>query len=630
MKSLTVPKAITTSVGLALVHKDTSTSDLEKAMQRLRPGEMHKLETLCHNEGLISLKLKHLDAQVAQRISVASVENAGAHYKSGQDVKSGIDYLRYFQDRWITRTLIMAPNLRTICLSEEKYSFTPDLFKNATRSQRITTSSASIAHLRTANEMLSDQQFSRSSLVGTGQGKVVASTFISKNVHKLSIRRPLQLVLDSEHHLVSCTCANPQESLCTCNYHAVPILATFDSDGLASTEKLSSIKQRKGEAECAQLDWIVYYAASLVPGEVMLSIVTSADIDSVVLHLFALSDHFPRNENGTFKNDVYVMLQKTGHFDLYNITGMLMVLEKAFHSRAIGKNLAMILCLGGNDFIPKFHSISHLKVTQLFLSQSRYRDGLFSLNESNVTNHDILEDFVKELYCPKSFDVNLLNYEEVRQLSIKPTKAFKKVNDMVNFNFIDGQADLRHPKLWLPPAACVHNLARYDAMFDYMAGLGRHDARLPDFKTTCLTKAADHTTYDLGPEAMVGSLKDLLVLNVKDLLTRQKKVRSKRSLVLTPQKDISSKRKPVATSTPRKRVTVPSALTFLKIKGKGRPIHLKIPTLYPLAQCCHKGASSTCRSNLFGILSYCAHYRFFSNCKQSCETFHYKITSVIT
>jgi hypothetical protein len=384
MKSLTVPKAVIACVGMALLHRDRSTSDLENAIQSLRPGEIGKLVTLCHNEGLVRLKSKHLDPEVAQRISVVSIENAGAHFKTGQDVKSGADFLRHFQDRWITRTVTMAPNLRTICLSEEKYNFTPDLFKGATRSQRVTSTSASIAHLRTEDEILSEQQFSRSSVVGTGQGKVVASTFISKNVHKLSIRRPLQLVLDSEHHLVACSCENPEQQSCTCDHHATPLLATFDKDGLASTETLSSIKQRKGEAECAQLDWIVHYAKSLAPGEVMLSIVTSADIDSVVLHLFALTDHFPRKGDGTFKNDVYVLLQKTGHFDVYNITGILMVLEKAFDSRAIGKKLAMILCIGGNDFIPKFHSISHLKVTQLFLSVPKYRDGLFSLAEGNV------------------------------------------------------------------------------------------------------------------------------------------------------------------------------------------------------------------------------------------------------
>ena len=510
MKSITIPKAVVACVGLAFIHKDSATSILEKAIKNLQPRDIGKLKILCHNEGLAWLKKKHLAPEVAKHVSVVTIENAGAHYKSGKDVKSGTDFLRHFEDRWITRTVTMAPNVHTICLSEEKYNFTPDLFKQATRHQRVTTTSASIAHLRTDNEMLSEQQFSRASVVSTGRGKVVASTFIAKNVHKLSIKRPLQLVLDSENKLAACTCDKQKLSTCVCDHHATPILATFDTAGLSRTETLSAIKQRKGEAECAQLDWVVHYSRSLSPGEVMLSLVTSADIDSVVLHMFALADQFPRNEDGTFKNDVYVMLQKAGHFDVYNITGMLAVLEKAFHSQTIGKKLAMILCFGGNDFIPKFQNITHLKVTQLFLSKSKYLDGLFSLDANDVTNPDILEDFVKELYCPKKFDVDKLTYEEVRQLSINPIKASKKVSDIMTFNFTDGQTDLRSPKLWLPPASCVRKLSTlYYAMFRYMAGLGCHEARLPNFKNTCLVKAGEDSTYDLGPEAMVSSLKDL-------------------------------------------------------------------------------------------------------------------------
>ena len=410
--------------------------------------------------------------------------------------------------------------------------------------------------------MLSEQQFSRASVVSTGRGKVVASTYIAKNVQKLSIRKPLQLVLDSEHYLVPCTCDKQDQSACVCNHHAAPVLATFDTDGFSRTETLYAIKQRKGEAECAQVDWIVHYSTSLAPGEVMLSLVTSADIDAVVLHMFALADHFPRNEDGTFKNDVYVMLQKAGHFDVYNITGMLTVLEKAFHSKSIRKKLAMILCFGGNDFIPKFQNITHLKVTQLFLSKSKYRDGLFSLDVDNVTDQDILEDFVKELYCPKRLDVEKLSYEEVRQLSINPKKASKKVSDIMTFTFTDGQIDLRLPKLWLPPASCVRKLSTlYDAMFRYMAGLGCHEARLPNFKNTCLVSTGEDTTYDLGPEAMVSSLKDLLVHDVEDLHRRKKKS-TKRSLELTPQKDLSRKRKPVATSTPRKQVTMSDTFQY--------------------------------------------------------------------
>ena len=65
MKALTVVKAAIACVGLALLHRDTSTSDVDKAIQSLRPGEVLKLETLCHSERLISLKLKHLNGRIS-------------------------------------------------------------------------------------------------------------------------------------------------------------------------------------------------------------------------------------------------------------------------------------------------------------------------------------------------------------------------------------------------------------------------------------------------------------------------------------------------------------------------------------------------------------------------------------
>jgi hypothetical protein len=40
------------------------------------------------------------------------------------------------------------------------------------------------------------------------------------------------------------------------------------------------------------------------------AVVTSADIDSIAIHLFSISFYWARKENGKFKNKVYVLLQK--------------------------------------------------------------------------------------------------------------------------------------------------------------------------------------------------------------------------------------------------------------------------------------------------------------------------------
>ena len=77
---------------------------------------------------------------------------------------------------------------------------------------------------------------------------------------------------------------------------------------IKSQERLSTVHQRKGEAELAQLDWVVESLSDLKEGESVVSYVTSGDIDAVTAHLFTASLRFPRKEDGTFQSDVYVIL----------------------------------------------------------------------------------------------------------------------------------------------------------------------------------------------------------------------------------------------------------------------------------------------------------------------------------
>ena len=61
----------------------------------------------------------------------------------------------------------------------------------------------------------------------------------------------------------------------------------------------------------------------------IVAVVTSADIDSIAIHLFSISFYWARKENGKFKNKVYVLLQKQKP-ELYNITGIIELLEERF------------------------------------------------------------------------------------------------------------------------------------------------------------------------------------------------------------------------------------------------------------------------------------------------------------
>ena len=53
------------------------------------------------------------------------------------------------------------------------------------------------------------------------------------------------------------------------------------------------MSNKKGEAEMAQVDWLVECVDDLSEGDAVLSVVSSGDIDAVVIHLFVLSYMWP-------------------------------------------------------------------------------------------------------------------------------------------------------------------------------------------------------------------------------------------------------------------------------------------------------------------------------------------------
>ena len=208
----------------------------------------------------------------------------------------------------------------------------------------------------------------------------------------------------------------------------------------------------------------------------------------------------------------------------------------------------MIIAMGGNDFLPKFQQITHLKVLQQFLASPVYKEQLFKKDGSNLRAVDkkIFTEFMKDLYCPSSLCSEHLTFQEVRQLTIKPptSKTQTRIDNTITFTFSDGQADLRQPRLWLPPKACLERLCSlYDAMLEYFAGLGKHDASLPNFHLTCIDTKQRDTANVLGKESHVGSLKDLLAIDDKKLQIQKKQAQaSKRALESTPKKQSTSKR----------------------------------------------------------------------------------------
>ena len=376
-------------------------------------------------------------------VTFATMEFAGIKFKTGH-CTSGQQYLQYTESV-IRKALKQFPQVSKLIICEEKYSHTPDDFKCATRLQRQSSTKISIEHLKDAQSVLSDSKFNKDVLTKTSEGKALISNYLAENIDKLSFNKELCLVVDSEHVTENCPCTVP----CACRPPAIPISKTFhESVPAEKAVKLSNIRQYKGKAEMSQVDWLIQEAEKLKPGEAAASIVTSGDIDSVYIHLFALSLHWPRDTQNKFCNPVYIILHKPdSKNDIYNVTFMLELFESAFADKMVGVKLALALCIGGNDYIPKFQQISHKTVVQQLLAP-KYRTMLYSsLSASNIVlDASCFVCFVKELYCPRKFadTAESISYETIRAISIGK-KAANSPTGYVT----------RDAKLWLPPESAI-------------------------------------------------------------------------------------------------------------------------------------------------------------------------------
>ena len=226
--------------------------------------------------------------------------------------------------------------------------------------------------MKTSSEILNSEKFHKDALPTTTEGKSLISKYLASNVSKLMIKKDMILDVDSELNMPSCHCVNSQS--CSCDIYSTPIRAFFSQHkSFVDIQKLTSIRQKKGEAEMSQFEWLIGSVSEFKQGENVASIVTSVDIDSVVIHLFGVSCLWPRNSDGSFKNDVYVILFKPGKtMDIYNITRILSYLESRYDDSHIGMKVALTLCLGGNDFIPKLNMISHTKIMKTVVTKCNF------------------------------------------------------------------------------------------------------------------------------------------------------------------------------------------------------------------------------------------------------------------
>ncbi|CAG2250908.1 PCF11 [Mytilus edulis] len=267
------------------------------------------------------------------------------------------------------------------------------------------------------------------------------------------------------------------------------------------------------------------------------SILTSGDIDAVTIHMFALCHLWPRNDDNTYKHPVYIILQKPGStMDVYNVTAILQLLERRWNDRYIGIKIAIFLCLGGNDFLPKFYNLSHLNVVSTIVATDHIFQNLVRAEENemdqqtflNVTfSQESYRELIELLYCPKTLDSTMLSFEEIRQLTVKAPTA--KISDPP-----------RNYALWMPAASVLNKLSlNINCLIKYYISAGQHTAFLPNFlQDGCLLKlSSGEIEYNLGSEASVDSESEILIYPPKELASKLKNCQLKERNRLTKKAD---------------------------------------------------------------------------------------------
>ena len=149
-----------------------------------------------------------------------------------------------------------------------------------------------------------------------------------------------------------------------------------------------------------------------------------------ILHMFTLSYLWPRDCDDEFKHEVFLLLVKPTTKDLYNITAIIRLLEKTYKDKHTMLKMAIYLCIGGYDFIPKFYQITHKSFVERILMSKNVRSVPIQITMGDEQdcriqiNKELYKELIKEIYCPKYLCPSPFTFDEVRQMSLQlPQKS---------------------------------------------------------------------------------------------------------------------------------------------------------------------------------------------------------------
>ena len=93
----------------------------------------------------MALNLSYLPRSVTNSMKVCTIEFAGMKFKTGS-IKSGQEYLEGVE-KMLNGLIGKSSNLSKIVICEEKYGYTPDVFKASTREQHKSKTQNDVNHL---------------------------------------------------------------------------------------------------------------------------------------------------------------------------------------------------------------------------------------------------------------------------------------------------------------------------------------------------------------------------------------------------------------------------------------------------------------------------------------------------
>ena len=201
-------------------------------------------------------------------------------------------------------------------------------------------------------------------------------------------------------------------------------------------------------------------------------------------------------------------------------------------------NIAVVLCMGGNDYLPNFHSFTHSKILQKVLDKSCLLQLIIFMRNDDgfaggFVDAEVYTELIKSLYCPAGIDASRLTSQQVRQHTVRPCTSKSQKNNTCH--------------KWMPPDRILDQVrGMIDWQIAYLFTAGSHSSNLPP-------DSGCWSLFSNDFDVRVESPEDLLVFSQEELKEAffQAELPVKRRQDNTPQKG-QRRKKRVVSSTPKK------------------------------------------------------------------------------